>query len=151
MWYGLAAIGTEAGLLRDTDLPRPAHLVSFGAGWAVAEKVHAAAGMLGFPKIDSIGCVAPAAGGILEKITNIRVKSWPLADPAPADVALPRFAGDWPDLFARLLPESLSRPRATSRNKMPTDLALACTSPSVLNLVLRNMLDRSPARTRRFV
>ncbi|MDO6670261.1 trypsin-like peptidase domain-containing protein [Paracoccus sp. 1_MG-2023] len=151
LWRGLATIGAEAGILGTPSQPRPLHVLSFGCGWAVAEQVLATAETLGFPKIESIGRIAPAVGGLPPKDGVIRVRTWLLADPAPADIALPRFAGDWPDLFARLSPDSPSCPRGADRAKLPADLATACSTASVLNLALRNMLGRKPSRTRSFI
>ncbi len=151
LWQSLASIGIEAGSLPKNEVSRPVHVLSFGCGWGPASKTIIAAANLGFHRIESIGRVAPSLGADPVPAPGTRIKDWYLAPPAPSGVALQNYTGDWPDLFAALLPDLPARPRMKSTAAVGADLASVCCSTKVMNNTLKLMLGRTPAATRRFV
>lgn len=151
LWQALASVGLEAGTSEGSDgAPRRLHMIGIGTGAATVDMLIPKLGDMGFGQPDSVSIVAgwglpgrqaPAAG---------RVKVWQLDSGAAADVAIPGFDGDWSDLLALLGGSSDLRPRRDKGRQYGRDLASAITDTTLLNDILRNVLDRSPAPTRRF-
>lgn len=145
LWLGLAGIGLEA--CAPQHPPRDLHILSFGTGSVVAGSVVSAAAGLHLGPVSSLARVAPVSAVPGDLPSGTRLLDYGLAPELPKDAALPGADGDWSDLLSRLAGSATTprAPRGTGKC-----LAEAATSAKTLNSVLRHMLKRSPALSRRF-
>lgn len=157
LWQAMASVGLEAGGEGEADgegrglPPRRLHLLGIGAGALTAELVLPALAGQGFGPPHSFGRVGGWSLPGFELPNGIRDRHWQLDGGArPGGLALPGYAGDWCDLLALLSGAEGTAPRHASRAEWGRDLATAITDTRLLNSVLRHMLGRSPAPTRRF-
>jgi hypothetical protein len=152
LWQAVASLGLEVGggtvagldpvVRGGDDRSLKLHVLSFGAGWAVAAPLVADPERFGFADLENVARLAPVLGTNLPA-RGFRRLNLQLDGRRPADAVLPGFSGDWTDLFHALAPRGMA-PRRDRGKGAGADLSSASAMAENLNDMLAHCLRTPP-------